>query len=167
MLPTMHPLDEQIDASRWTAGTLSVVLAADERRPDVAVLRAHGEIDLESAPMLREVLRPVLEHGTGPIVVDLSDVPFMDSTGMHVLVHTARRLESQNRSLAIACREGGQVHRLLAVIGLLDALTVHRSVESAVIGGDDLLRPDPGGNGGRSDARALTQSLLSAQQTQP
>ena len=138
---------------------------ADADTRDVAVVRVHGEVDLAAAPMLREVLLPVLEHQTGPVVVDLSEVPFMDSTGVHVLVATLRRLEPQNRRLAIACREGGQVHRLLALVGLLDALTVHRSRESAVVGGDDVLRSWPGRNNRPSDTRAISHSLLSARQT--
>ena len=51
---------------------------------------------------------PALEHQTGPVVVDLSAVAFMDSTGVHVLVATLRRLEPQNRPLAIVCREGAR-----------------------------------------------------------
>lgn len=107
------------------------------------VLSPHGEIDLETAPRLREVLLPVLEREIGPVVLDLSEVAFMDSTGVHVLVEALGRLELQNRRLAIVCREGGQVHRLLAVVGLLDVLSVHRSRESAVAGGDERLRPEP------------------------
>ena len=84
------------------------------------MLSPHGEIDLETAPLLREVLLPVLEREIGPVVLDLSEVAFMDSTGVHLLVEALRRLELQNRRLAIVCREGGQVHRLLAVVGLLD-----------------------------------------------
>jgi anti-sigma B factor antagonist len=113
------------------------------RRRDVVVLSPHGEIDLETAPLLKEALLPVLERETGPVVLDLSEVAFMDSTGVHVLVEALRRLELQNRRLAIVCREGGQVHRLLAVVGLLDVLTVHCSRESGVAGGDERLRPEP------------------------
>jgi anti-sigma B factor antagonist len=157
---------DRTNAPQWTADPVSVrLLMAHEQHQDVAVLSVHGEIDLESAPVLRKFLLPVLEHQTGPVVVDLSEVAFMDSTGLHVLVDTLRRLEPQNRRLAIVCREGGQAHRLLALVGLLDALTVHRSRESAVIGGDDLLRSDPGRNSGPSDKRAPTQTLLSAGQT--
>ena len=57
--------------------------------------------------MVREVLLPVLEHQTGP-VVGLSQVPFMESTGVHVLVNTLQRLNTQNRRFAIACRGGGR-----------------------------------------------------------
>ena len=141
------------------------LLTAHGPHQDVAVLSVHGEIGLDSAPVLRKFLLPVLEHQTGPVVVDLSEVAFMDSTGLHLLLDTLRRLEPQNRRLAIACREGGQVHRLLALVGLLDVLTVHRSPESAAIGGDDLLRSEPGSYSRASETRALTQSLASARRT--
>jgi anti-sigma B factor antagonist len=144
---------------QWTADAVSVdLLASHEHDPDVAVLNVRGEVDIETAPALRAALLPVLEHHRGPVVIDLSEVSFMDSTGVHVLVDTSRRLEPQDRRLAIACREGGQVHRLLALVDLLDALTVHRSRESAVIGGDDVLRSQPCRNSRQSDTRALTES---------
>jgi anti-anti-sigma factor len=101
--------------------------AACAQHEQVAVLGVQGEIDLATAPELREVLLPVLERQTGPVVVDLSEVPFMDSTGVHVLVDTLRWLESQNRRLALVCHEEGQVHRLLAMVGLLAAVTVYGS----------------------------------------
>jgi anti-sigma B factor antagonist len=92
---------------------------------DAAVVRFDGEIDLATAPMLRDALLSVLEQHTGPVVVDLSKVPFMDSAGVHVLVETLRRLEPQNRPLGLVCHEGGQVHRLLGLAGLPDAVTVY------------------------------------------
>jgi anti-sigma B factor antagonist len=156
---------EQTDVVQWTADGRSVdLLAAHEHHQDVAVLNVHGEIDLETAPALRETLLPVLERQTGPVVVDLSEVSFMDSTGLHLLVDTLRQLEAQNRRLAIVCREGGHVHRLLALIGLLGTLTVHRSRQSAVIGGDDLLRSEPRRNSRPPDARPPTESPLPTQQ---
>lgn len=143
-------------------GTLSVrLLAAQGDHQDATVLSVHGEIDLGTAPVLREALAPVLKHGNGPVVVDLSDVQFMDSTGVHVLLDALQRLTLQSRQFAIACPEGGQVHRLLALVGLLDALTVHRSRESAVIDGSDLLRTEPCRIGRPSEARAPTESPAS------
>jgi anti-sigma B factor antagonist len=143
-----------------TAGSFSVdQQTAKHRNQDIAVLTVRGDIDLATAPALREVLLPVLERDSGPVVIDLSEVPFMDSTGVHVLIDTFRRLRPQNRRLAIACREDGQIHRLLALTGVLDALPVHRSRESAVIGGDDLVRSEPtqqriGGRRAGADAPA-------------
>lgn len=157
---------EQIDALTPTAAsTLWVrVLASHEQLPHVAVLSVHGEIDLATAPTLREVLTPVLEHQTGPVVVDLSEVSFMDSTGVHVLTEALRRLEPQKRRLAIVCPDGGQVHRLFALLGLLGGLTVYSSRERAVIGGDDLLGSESADGSHLFAARTPTQSLLSARQ---
>jgi anti-sigma B factor antagonist len=104
---------------------------------DVAALSVRGEIDLITAPVLREAMRPVLERGTRGVVLDLSEVAFMDSTAVHALVDMFQRLSAQNRRLAIVCREHGQVHRLLALVGLLDAVAVHRSLHSAVFDGKD------------------------------
>jgi anti-sigma B factor antagonist len=132
-------------APRRAAETVSVrVLAAHDH--DQHVLSVHGEIDLGTAPVLREALSWVLEHRTGPVVVDLSEVSFMDSTGVHVLVDTLELLSLENRRLAIVCREGGQVHRVLGLLGLLDALNVYRSREEAVIGGEALLGLAPDRN---------------------
>ncbi len=156
---------EETDVPKWTAGTLWVsVPAARGHHPDVAVLDVRGEIDLGTAPALREALLPLLERETGPVVVDLSEIEFMDSIGLHVLVDTLRRLEPQNRRFAIVCREGGHLHRLLALVGLLGGLTVHRALESAVIGGDDVLRSGPARARRPLEVRAPT-SLLSTRQT--
>lgn len=128
-----------------TEDRFSVRLSAahdDVRR--AAVLGVDGDIDLGTARVLRAALRPVLEHETGPVVVDLSEVAFMDSTGVHVVVDTHEQLRRQSRRLAIVCREGSQVHRVLGLLGLLDAVPVYRSRESAVMGGDDRLRTEPG-----------------------
>jgi anti-sigma B factor antagonist len=162
------PPAEQTDAPRWSAGRLSVSLqAAPGHRQDVAVISVNGDIDLATGPALREALLPVLEHQTGPVVVDLSEVSFIDSTGVHVLVDTLRRLEPQNRRLAIVCREGGQVHRVLALVRLLDTFAVHRSRVSAVIDGGDRLQSEPLGNTRPSYTRALTQSLPSVNPATP
>ena len=157
--PDPSPVEPQTAVAACTPDNVSVrLLAAYERDHDTAVLGVHGEIDLETAPVLRTALVPILEHDSGPVVVDLSDVAFMDSTGVHVLIQTLQRLEPQNRRLAIACVEGGPVHRILAVVGLLDTMAVHRSRESALSGGDDLLRSEPGRDSSPSKGRALMPS---------
>jgi anti-sigma B factor antagonist len=146
-------------AAHEAASTFTVDLrTAKQSEPDTAVVTVRGEIDITTAPVLIDALLPVLEDNSGPVVIDLSAVPFMDSTGVQLLVDTLRRLRPHGRRLTIACREGGQVHRVLALVGLLDALSVHRSLESAVIGGEALLRPEPRNNGSAAAAPALTHS---------
>jgi anti-sigma B factor antagonist len=138
------PITKQTDAAPRTASTSSPGLRVQrDDHHNAAVLSVHGELDLATAPALREALLPVLEHENRPVIVDLSEVPFMDSTGLQILVDTHQQLASQKRRFAIVYRQPGQVDRLLALVGLLDVLTVYRSRQSAVTGNDDVLRAKP------------------------
>jgi anti-sigma B factor antagonist len=144
MLDSAIPVADLFPFTHDGRDTFSVrVLAVHEHDPDGAVLSVHGDLDLLTAPLLREAMLPVLARQRGLVVVDLSEVPFMDSSGIHVLIEALERLASQNRRLAIACREYGQIHGLLALVGLLDTVTVHRSRDGALIGGGDRIRPQP------------------------
>jgi anti-sigma B factor antagonist len=138
-----HPAD-RFPSTRDGRSTFSVrLLAMHEHDPDAVVLSVHGDVDLLTAPLLREAMLPVLTRQRGLVVVDLSEVAFMDSSGIHVLVEALERLASQNRRLAIACREYGQIHGLLALVGLLATVTVHSSRDGAVMGGEDRIHLEP------------------------
>jgi anti-sigma B factor antagonist len=91
------------------------------------------------ATCLVDALRLTLEEATGDVVIDLTDVTFMDSTGVHLLLRTFKQLDAKQRQLAIACQDGAAVHRVLAVTGVLDVLCVHRSRESAIAAGNERL----------------------------
>lgn len=69
-------------------------LRIDEERPlaGTSVLVVHGDADLHSAPELREQLRMAVDGGATNLVLDLSDVAFMDSTSLGVLLGSMRRL---------------------------------------------------------------------------
>lgn len=62
----------------------------------IPVISVFGEIDLHTCPQLQDSLNSVLDEGYKVIVADLSEVPYIDSTGLGVIAHAARRLiESQ------------------------------------------------------------------------
>ncbi len=90
------------------------VVHADE---DVAVLRVAGEIDLCSSFSFREQLSRAAEGGAAQVVLDLSEVRLIDSTGLSVLAGIARRLFLEARELALICPEG-RLRRVLATTGL-------------------------------------------------
>lgn len=89
-----------------------------------------GEVDLYTAPQLRERVAWAIEDGASRIVVDLADVSFMDSSGLGVLIGALRRLRERGGELAVVCGEG-PVRRLLAITGLDRLFPVHGSVEAA------------------------------------
>ncbi len=75
-----------------------------------------GEIDLASAPAVWDALEPALEDATR-VVVDLSDVRFIDSTGLSVLVRAHRRL-SHNGGTLVVRSPSEMAGRVLRVTGL-------------------------------------------------
>ena len=67
---------------------MSVSVSLHERDNDI-VLNVAGEVDVSTASQLRDALNAALERGSSKIEVDLSDAPYIDSTGIGVLVGAA------------------------------------------------------------------------------
>jgi anti-anti-sigma factor len=95
---------------------------------DCATLRLSGEIDLSTAPAVREAALSALQQFSTVLHIDLSGVSFMDSTGLEVLLATRRRAELL----------GGQLHLkdpTPAVLRVLEVTGVARlfEIETAAI----------------------------------
>ncbi len=86
-------------------------------------LMLHGELDLASAPVLEAELRDVQARGVKQLILDLSDLQFMDSTGLTILVREHQAAEMNGHTISL----GGTtppVHRLFEVAGVLDRFTI-------------------------------------------
>jgi anti-sigma B factor antagonist len=98
---------------------------------DCAVLRVTGEVDVHTAPELRQQVIKLVESGTRHVVADLSGVDFLDSSGLGVLVGGLKRLRLQQGSLTIVTSVGA-ILQLLEVTGLSRAFTVYPTVLDAI-----------------------------------
>jgi anti-sigma B factor antagonist len=85
--------------------------------PEHVTLRVSGEIDLGTAPQLREAALEALRHHGSDLRLDLRDVHFMDSTGIEVLLATRRRAALEGGSLTLV-RPSRPVQRILQVTGV-------------------------------------------------
>jgi anti-sigma B factor antagonist len=102
-------------------------------RGDSVVLAVQGEVDVYTAPRLREKLVELVTAGKHKIVVDLEGVDFLDSTGLGVLVGGLKRVRSHDGDLSLVCTQ----HRILKVFeitGLTKVFSIHDSVDAAVNG---------------------------------
>ena len=72
-----------------------------QRTGDAVILAISGELDMATAPILERRLRAAEPDPPGELVVDLSGLEFMDSTGLHVLLAAARRLRDSGRQLTL------------------------------------------------------------------
>jgi anti-sigma B factor antagonist len=88
-----------------------------------ATVQVGGEIDMATAPDLRERLNWVISTTTGNVVVDLTGVTFLDSTGLVVFVAAERQLNATGRRLILR-NPSKFVFRVLDLSGVADALGV-------------------------------------------
>jgi anti-anti-sigma factor len=72
-----------------------------DRRPDQVVLRVSGDLDLETAPRLLAGAEPHLEADTGALVIDLSELSFIDSSGLSALIRINQWVTAAGRGLTI------------------------------------------------------------------
>jgi anti-sigma B factor antagonist len=98
---------------------------------DCAVLQVSGEIDLYTAPVLRERIQDLAAKGTVHIIADLSRVDFLDSTGLGVLVGGLRRLREAGGSLTLVI-SAPRIRRVFEITGLTKVFPPQPSVPAAI-----------------------------------
>jgi anti-sigma B factor antagonist len=106
-------------------------LEIDSSHPPVVVIRLSGEVDVFSAPRLREKVIELVNQGHRLLVVDLDAVDFLDSTGLGVLVGGLKRLRSHDGDMNLVCNEP-RLLRLFALTRLESAFAIHRTLADAI-----------------------------------
>lgn len=99
-----------------------------------SVLSVSGEVDVATAPRLRERLVGLVGEGRTKIVVDLEQVDFIDSTGLGVLVGALKRVRTNDGDLALVCT-GARILKVFEITGLTKVFAIHRSVDDATSAG--------------------------------
>jgi len=101
-------------------GELSITA---DRADGVLIFTVRGEIDIASAPRLAAELRRAEASDAELVVIDLADVEFIDSSGLHALLKGRERLARNGRRFSLA-RVSSQVRRLLELTGTLGLFSV-------------------------------------------
>jgi anti-sigma B factor antagonist len=94
------------------------------------LLTVEGELDIATAPRMLSALNEAIAEMATPLVVDLSDVVFMDSTGLALLMNARRRVMRLGHGFAIVCPDG-PISRVFEIADMVDNLGVCPDRESA------------------------------------
>lgn len=97
------------------------------------VLDVGGEIDVATAPRLREQLIKLVGDGQFQIVVSLEDVDFIDSTGLGVLIGARKRVKPHDGDVRLICTEP-RIVKIFEITGLDRVFQIHDSLDHAVAG---------------------------------
>jgi anti-sigma B factor antagonist len=115
-------------------------LAVERSRSDgYELLAVEGEIDIATAPRMIAALNAVLAEIESPLVVDLSRVLFMDSTGLALMMNARRRVMRSGQGFAIVCPPG-PIGRVFEIADMMETLRVYPDRESARLAATETAR---------------------------
>jgi anti-sigma B factor antagonist len=97
----------------------------------IPVLSVKGEVDVYSAPTLSENLNQLLDEGSTTVVVDLTEVAFLDSTGLGALIAARSAADKAGGGLSVVCTQD-RVLKLFTITGLDGVFAIFPSVDEAV-----------------------------------
>jgi anti-sigma B factor antagonist len=92
---------------------------------DDSLVVLSGELDMATAPTLIRTLDPLVAHVSRDVVLDLSELTFIDSSGIAALVEAQHRLSENGRELSVHGARRSAL-RVFEIAGLLDFLHVQR-----------------------------------------
>jgi len=95
---------------------------------DRYVITVSGEVDLATSPELDLVIIAALESGTESVVVDLTEVSFMDSSGLGVIVRGLKRCREAYKDLDLVITNE-RVLKVFGITGLDQVIPIHDSLE--------------------------------------
>lgn len=98
---------------------------------DTLIYRLRGSLDLATSPSVRAALMEAASQGKHDIVVDLTHLEFLDSTGLGALIGAHRRALENGGALRLAAGEGA-IARLLNITGLIRVFPVYHTLEDAM-----------------------------------
>ena len=88
-----------------------------EQRGTLTMLRVHGDVDIATAPLLKEAMVAALQNGATSLALDLSQVAYLDSIGLGVLIGARRRTAERGGTIyLIGVR--ANIYRVLRLLSM-------------------------------------------------
>lgn len=94
------------------------------------VVAVEGEIDVYTAPRLRDCITELVADGVYHLVIDLEGVEFLDSTGLGVLVGGLKKTRAHDGSLQLICTQE-RLLKIFRITGLAKVFAIHASTDAA------------------------------------
>lgn len=114
-----------------------IVSGAMQLRTDVSsldgwtVVTVYGELDVASAPTLRESLIDLVAKGSHLLVLDLEGLDFLDSTGLGAIISALKRARTNGGDLRLVCTQS-RIRRLFEITALDKAFPLYPSLNDAI-----------------------------------
>jgi anti-sigma B factor antagonist len=111
------------------------VSAADvqlEREDQVVVAALVGEVDMSNATSVRQQISGFVTPADDAVIVDVSELAFMDSAGLHALIELGTVLDERRQQLLLCVPVSSQIARAIEIVGLPQAVSIHPDLGEAM-----------------------------------
>jgi anti-sigma B factor antagonist len=98
---------------------------------DRTVVAVGGEIDVYTAPKLRDKITELVNAGHHTLLIDMEKVEFLDSTGLGVLVGGLKKVRAHDGSMELVCSQD-RLLKIFRITGLAKVFTIHDSEATAL-----------------------------------
>jgi anti-sigma B factor antagonist len=103
-----------------------------EREDKTVLAVLTGEVDMSNATSVRQRIAEAVTPDDDAVIVDVSDLSFMDSAGLHAVIELGTILEERRQRLLLSVPHGSQIERSIEIIGLPRAVSVHPNRDRAL-----------------------------------
>src|SRR5256885_16349233 len=100
-------------------------------REGITVISLGGEVDVYTSPRLKQEILDLLNGGTSKLVVDLTGVEYLDSTGLGVLIGGLKRARERDGDLKLIC-DNLRILRIFEITGLTKIFDIFRTESEAL-----------------------------------
>ena len=103
-----------------------------ETQGDVVIAHLHGEIDLANAKPIGSLVTEAVTNEAAGVVLDLTDVTYLDSSGVHLVFELQERLAARQQRLTLAVPPDARIRRVLELVNVKAAVPVGETEDEAV-----------------------------------
>lgn len=98
---------------------------------DTHLIELSGEVDLYTAPDLKERLLSIIREGKNKILIDLSETTFIDSTTLGVLIGAIKRLRPGGGNVVLVCQDDS-IRKVFEITGLDKIFSIYEDRQEAL-----------------------------------
>ena len=103
----------------------------EDKRGDVKIVSLRGRIDMETSPIVEKRLMSILEQGERQLVIDFSELTYISSLGLRVLVLTAKYMQKNKGELALAALSS-HIHEIFKIAAFTSIFPIYSTCDEAV-----------------------------------
>ncbi len=101
------------------------------KHEEIPVIELSGEVDAYTSARFREIMLDIIDSDGANLVINMTDVEYIDSSGLGALVGGLKRVSERDGKIVIVC-DKPQVKKVFEITGLEKVFPIYDSVEDAV-----------------------------------